>query len=80
MPLIPKIVDPRAESATPDAEKPFVAGLQGPQIVIASALVVLATIAIGATLYFAKSFFLPLTAAVIVGTMLARSAAFLERR
>jgi predicted PurR-regulated permease PerM len=49
-------------------------------VLIASTLVILAIIAVVMVLFLGKTFFLPITAATIVGTMLSRSAAFLERQ
>ncbi|HET7887905.1 MAG TPA: AI-2E family transporter [Bradyrhizobium sp.] len=42
-------------------------------------LIALLVITIGAVLYFAKAFFLPIIAAFVVGTMLSPAAGFLER-
>ena len=47
--------------------------------VVAFALVALLIIAVVAVLYFAKAFFLPITMAFIVGTMLSPAASLLER-
>jgi predicted PurR-regulated permease PerM len=47
--------------------------------VVAFALVALLIIAIVTVLYFAKAFFLPITTAFIVGTMLSPAAGYLER-
>jgi predicted PurR-regulated permease PerM len=47
--------------------------------IVAFALVALLIIAIVAVLYFAKAFFLPITMAFIVGTMLSPAASLLER-
>ena len=47
--------------------------------VVAFALVALLTIAVVTVLYFAKAFFLPITTAFIVGTMLSPAAGYLER-
>ncbi len=48
--------------------------------VVAFALVALLVICVGAVLYIAKAFFLPVVAAFVVGTMLSPAAGFLERR
>ena len=48
--------------------------------VVAFALVALLIIAVVTVLYFAKAFFLPITTAFIVGTMLSPAAGYLERR
>jgi predicted PurR-regulated permease PerM len=47
--------------------------------VVAFALVALLVICVGAVLYFAKPFFLPVVMAFVVGTMLSPAASFLER-
>jgi predicted PurR-regulated permease PerM len=47
--------------------------------VVAFAVVSLLVICIGAVLYLAKAFFLPIVAAFVVGTMLSPAASFLER-
>ncbi len=47
--------------------------------VVAFALVLLVTITVVAVLYVARAFFLPITMAFIVGTMLSPAASFLER-
>jgi predicted PurR-regulated permease PerM len=47
--------------------------------VVAFALVALLIIAVVTVLYFAKAFFLPITTAFIVGTMLSPAAGYLER-
>src|SRR5476649_288270 len=48
--------------------------------VVAFALVALLVICVVAVLYAAKAFFLPVTTAFVVGTMLSPAAGFLERR
>jgi predicted PurR-regulated permease PerM len=48
--------------------------------VVALALVALLSIAVVTVLYFAKAFFLPITTAFVVGTMLSPAAGYLERR
>src|SRR6266702_1458362 len=48
--------------------------------VVAFALVSLLVICVVAVLYAAKAFFLPITMAFIIGTMLSPAAKFLERR
>ena len=47
--------------------------------VVAFALIGLLIISIGAVLYFAKAFFLPVVLAFTIGTMLSPAASFLER-
>ena len=47
--------------------------------VVAFALVALLVIVVIAGLYLAKAFFLPITMAFIVGTMLSPAASFMER-
>jgi predicted PurR-regulated permease PerM len=48
--------------------------------VVAFALVALLVICVGAVLYLAKAFFLPVVTAFVVGTMLSPAAGYLERR
>ena len=52
----------------------------GREDLVAFSLIALLVITIGAVLYFAKAFFLPVVAAFVVGTMLSPAAGFLERR
>lgn len=72
--------EPPRENSTPMPDSP---AEQPPlfrrQDVVAIALVGLLVIAVVAVLYFARSFFLPVTMAFVIGTMLSPAAGLLER-
>ena len=76
--LRPLTIEPTPSAPLPDSKSE-----QPPLIrraeVVAIALVGLLAIAIAASLYLAKAFFLPVVTAFIVGTMLAPMAGYLER-
>jgi predicted PurR-regulated permease PerM len=77
---IPKLINRVDASVTkPDAEPPH-PKLPTPRELTAISLLVLAIISTCAALYFAKAFFLPITTALIIGTMLAPWAAVLEKQ
>ena len=73
-----RLAHAREGAAASESNGELPAGIGQPEVV-AIALVGLLIICIIAGLYFAKAFFLPITMAFIVGTMLSPAANFLER-
>jgi predicted PurR-regulated permease PerM len=64
-----------APASDDDVERPAIGSFD----LVTFSLIALLVISVGAVLYFAKAFFLPLVAAFVVGTMLSPAAGFLER-